>query len=824
MSYDARVVPRRYGVGSALLFILVCAANAFGAAPATSAPGSRSWIEQVQAREYQLIRERPWDFLYDLPATQSEIRLPLDRPEGEKRWVQLVDAIGQAGESRNADEPVDAEAERRRAVGIKNANAVLTMVLKYCNEQVRREADAKKRADFPPLFRTVSALETFGTDAEPSLPALAETAELLPATDWYFGSSSRIAKAVGQRWTNAATDRISRSQQRRTTQAALARLQKGMEDAAGGDAALLSGDALMDVRWAVSQVGRSVSLFELIRAYPLRSLAVAVALLIVLSNAILYSLRPRTIVTLDRLLEKWHIPLKIFHLESWADARYVLLVGFLRPCDRVLDDWVSFHAEKAREQFKGKPNVEGDDVRIAVPIELTIDGKETELPDLSDDVLKNWLSHPECLLIHGEPRSGKTALACGIALKALGPPPANSSKRNKTKSPLSHRMLPILIDRPAATKDGGEASPYRALMAAVRGELQYLIGGGSDVTEELLQDLLRKRRLLVIIDGLSELGHETRGLVAPNLENFPLVALIVTSRQREKLGNARRTEIRTQPVKSDVPAETLEKFATPELLKSPGYQNASEKFSLFVKGRALPVELIKLIAEDAIVRAKQPQDAAAGRPVAAIVIEYLEHINDAVPRPANDPASGAPPASEWQPTDEVRQLAKVVAWACVKGEDAAQPATRARLLSVCGPKSDPALDYLEEKLRLLVRANGADGVLRFANDLVAEALAAARAAEEFGDDPQQWKDAINWDSYEVATADGPPRSVFPAALLQCAGGNYVHLIARVLDRLPNPVKPIFDPPPNPAKPIIEVTVLAGLRKIKRAQPPDPAPH
>ena len=42
----------------------------------------------------------------------------------------------------------------------------------------------------------------------------------------------------------------------------------------------------------------------------------------------------------------------------------------------------------------------------------------------------------------------------------------------------------------------------------------------------------------MIVDHLSELGEATRDAVRPGRADFPANALVVTSRYREKLGNA----------------------------------------------------------------------------------------------------------------------------------------------------------------------------------------------------------------------------------------------------------------------------------------------
>ncbi|MBD2028251.1 NACHT domain-containing protein, partial [Leptolyngbya sp. FACHB-711] len=135
-------------------------------------------------------------------------------------------------------------------------------------------------------------------------------------------------------------------------------------------------------------------------------------------------------------------------------------------------------------------------------------------------------------LIQGEEGVGKTSLACQIALWAL------ASKA--TDRPCKHQMLPVILEGDLDLKTAGSKTP---IFEAIRGQLQNLADESDPISEALLEQLLRKNRILVIVDGLSERSEETRKQVNPELPDFLINALLVTSRSSEGLSKVTKTTI-----------------------------------------------------------------------------------------------------------------------------------------------------------------------------------------------------------------------------------------------------------------------------------------
>jgi hypothetical protein len=208
---------------------------------------------------------------------------------------------------------------------------------------------------------------------------------------------------------------------------------------------------------------------------------------------------------------------------------HLILVGFFQNRDRILDAWVAKNADVARARFE-----EIETVRRCGSSPLggvILDGVTTETLRPTD-LLPAFTRSKTCVLIHGDHGTGKTRLACEIARWGMAADRSDRLRKNL--------MLPALLQENftyTAEKDG---SPF---INTVSEKLQIL--DLEPPPEEVLLQLLRRKRLLVIVDGLSELNEETRTIIRPASPDFPAHALLVTSRKEETMGGVRRTMIKT---------------------------------------------------------------------------------------------------------------------------------------------------------------------------------------------------------------------------------------------------------------------------------------
>jgi hypothetical protein len=126
--------------------------------------------------------------------------------------------------------------------------------------------------------------------------------------------------------------------------------------------------------------------------------------------------------------------------------------------------------------------------------------------------------------IVGVPGTGKSTLACAIARWAIASPP---------DEPLaSHPMLPVFIVEDTLN-----------LVASVAKNLRRMLSD-EELPEDLLRWLLRKQRLLVVVDALSERGTATqRHVETLYSKDSPVNALVITSRREPDLSAVRHTSL-----------------------------------------------------------------------------------------------------------------------------------------------------------------------------------------------------------------------------------------------------------------------------------------
>jgi HEAT repeat protein len=233
----------------------------------------------------------------------------------------------------------------------------------------------------------------------------------------------------------------------------------------------------------------------------------------------IFWIRPLWLLKIDDLLKPLNFKIPILKIE--ISPRSLL---FLKYHPRVLDYWVMTHLKSVQDKFREKDTVQYRDIYVPIPVIL------------NDQIITQFIGKDLCstfkknLLIWGEGGIGKTSLACQIAKWAMSD--------NESERFCHHRMLPVLIED-ELTKDG--VTSQQPFIAAIQGHLQDLSGEAEVISEELLERLLRQRRILVIVDHFSEMSEDTRKAIHPEMPNFPVNALIVTSRTEESLGHITKT-------------------------------------------------------------------------------------------------------------------------------------------------------------------------------------------------------------------------------------------------------------------------------------------
>lgn len=394
---------------------------------------------------------------------------------------------------------------------------------------------------------------------------------------------------------------------------------------------------------------------------------------------------------------------------------------------KVLDAWVKFHLETARKEFQKKPTVKERNIYISIPVIL--DGKN--IPELKGNNLKPYFSEQrECLLIWGEGGSGKTSLACQLANWAMSD--------NPEEYLCEHQMLPILLEEEL---DFPVAEGKQIFIEAIRGKLQDLIDSPEPIYEELLVQLLRKQRLLVIVDHLSEMSENTRKQIRPELPNFAVNALVVTSRIEEKLGGVNRTKLEPLRVENNQLLEFMGAYLRQQgkrnLFNDEDITEARNKLSNIVGQHNITVLLVKLYMEQMIVAKANQNLASLPSNVPDLMLSYLNLLNQNV-------------AENKLENRMVQKNTKIIAWECLK--QSYRPTTAGRdavLTALGGEQAEAHLEYLEKRLRIIQTIGPSENKIRFSLDPLAEYMAALHIVELYADNEQLWRDFL-------AGADGQP--------------------------------------------------------------------
>jgi len=110
------------------------------------------------------------------------------------------------------------------------------------------------------------------------------------------------------------------------------------------------------------------------------------------------------------------------------------------------------------------------------------------------------------VLICGEGGAGKTSLACEICKWAM----------NDETRLAQHPMIAVLLE-----EENLEAhEDDDVLIEAARGELWFLLDSAAPPSVELVGKLLKSKRVLIVVDGFSEMSEENRRKLQPNHPKF----------------------------------------------------------------------------------------------------------------------------------------------------------------------------------------------------------------------------------------------------------------------------------------------------------------
>jgi HEAT repeat protein len=424
----------------------------------------------------------------------------------------------------------------------------------------------------------------------------------------------------------------------------------------------------------------------------------------------------------DVLLQIEKIPLP---LPKWfplpALTRNASLIVFFHYHPRVLDAWVAANLATVQRAFTNQQTVKERAIHIPLPVILNgQDVAHLTSQHLQPEFAKKLVR----VLIWGEGGSGKTSLACELAQWAMSD--------NPQQRLCQHRMLPILLE--VAQGLDFLAETEKSLVEIIRGRLRELLNESESICEEFLEQLLKQKRLLVIIDGLSEMAKVTRQTIHPEHPKFTINALLVTSRSEEQLGGVNRTVLKPMRVAGNHLSEFMGSYLTyqdkRDLFTDQEFFEACSHLAAIAQNRDITVLLAKLYADQMIAVKVGTMADNIPNNIPELMLHYLNQLNQAV-------------AENRLGNRTIHHDIKIIAWECLKHTYQPAIAEREAVLAALGYEdAESHLDYLEKRLRVIQTIGVSEEHIRFALDPLAEYLASLYLIELYKSNELSWHDIL----------------------------------------------------------------------------------
>lgn len=472
------------------------------------------------------------------------------------------------------------------------------------------------------------------------------------------------------------------------------------------------------------------------------SILVPLYLFWVIAWLTIFWLRPLALLQANQALKSLN-----YKLPGWAGGitlplKYLLFVGFFNYRLRVLDAWVKAYISPCREKFSKKSTVYDRQIHISVPVEFD----RQNITALTPNHLRSTFARQiTCLLIWGEGGSGKTSIACQIARWAMA--------EDKEVRVCEHLMLPVLIEH-----ELGLEEDQTVFINTVCRQLQDITDQPNPIPDELLEHLLRQRRILVIVDHLSEMSKTTRTKINPHHHDFTANALIVTSRLEEALGGVTKTLIKPFRVSGNQLSSFLHAYLTErrkrDQFDDPEFFNACRRLTEMVRDRGITILLAKLYAEQLIASKEGVTDEKLPDNIPDLMLSYLNELNRNVPK------------ENRIENPIIHHCAKVLAWESLK--ETFRPASvlfKDAVTVLTEANAKDHLAYIEDRLRLIRTEQPAEDRFTFLLDPLAEYLAALHLLSLQGDKKESWINFLT----EADSKEGAPETIkgFLLAVRDC---------------------------------------------------------
>ena len=393
---------------------------------------------------------------------------------------------------------------------------------------------------------------------------------------------------------------------------------------------------------------------------------------------------------------------KIPVLDIPVPMDWLILCPSLQFHSRSLDAWLRRKIDKVRLNFANLPTV--SERELYVDLAVRLDGER--ISRFGPESIRECLKRTRTLiLVVGEGGSGKTSLACQIGRWV--------SNAGESRLIADHLMFPVLIEGDFAKGPNG----VEQLRERIRGQMRQLLDEKNAPSKEMVEALLSQKRVLVIVDGFSEVNEASRAAIRPVDPSFQVHALLITSRQEETLPGVSQSTLQPERLAFGSVGVFIESYLQKSdrsgVITRQEFQDHAAALQALVGHREITPLFAKLYI-DLLVSSKENKDHRdLPRSVPELVLHYLNHLNRKITLSRKEDY-------------EVYELAMNVAWECVVPNLRPAPVRIETVLNaIGGPHAHEGLDYLQKRL-LLVQALAPGEEVRFSLDPLAEYLAALR--------------------------------------------------------------------------------------------------
>ncbi|QLE53909.1 formylglycine-generating enzyme family protein (plasmid) [Nostoc sp. C057] len=275
-----------------------------------------------------------------------------------------------------------------------------------------------------------------------------------------------------------------------------------------------------------------------------------------------------------------------------------------------------------------------------------------------------------------------------------------------------------------------------------------------DITPEFLIDLLRQRRVLVIIDHFSEMEKSTRDKILAALNENPFIALVFTSRVVGELQNLTKSILKPMRVEGKRISEFLGEYLKLRDFRNKfddeEFYNACSRLNRMVGQREITIMLAKLYADQMI--ATKQGDTELPENIPDLMLSYLNQLH---------------PQAGLDQQSIVHQDLKIIAWKCLENTYSPAPISRRTakdaLVSPDSNEIDSHLDYLQNKLNILLKVE--PDKVKINLDPLAEYLAGLYLVQKYQDSASHWQNLLR--DIDEKSEDQENNQGFLLALWDC---------------------------------------------------------